>query len=211
MLSVVSMTIDAAADNPNATATIQGNRVIASSFPPGATVVFYCVALVGDGYNTTTRSFVARLTDDDRDGSITCEYPGALPFRSVWIVVNEANGDYALTSPRGFYHADGPQPAFRKHAALVDEVGWPGRVTYLLYVHPGKGAWTSFSIDGRDDADGTSDYVTSFALSRLKPVQKDNPDKPSDLKPGGTLFIVDGQELTSTALKLDGAMLNGAK
>jgi hypothetical protein len=209
-LALAWASLAAAGDAKAPVLTIQGNHVIASSFRPGSTIVFYSVALVGDGYSTATKTRNARVTDDDHDGTVVFDVPEAMPFRSVWIAVDEANGDYAVSSPAGYFRKNGSQPELRKHGAAVDELAIAGHVTYLLYVHPGKGAWTAFAVDGGDDSDGKVDYVTSINLSALRPLQPDNHDKPTELKAGGTLFIVDGYDLRTSALKLDGAMLNGA-
>jgi hypothetical protein len=193
------------------TLTVHENHVTASGFPPNSTIIIYGVTLAADGYSTSTKVRFARLADDDRDGSVTFDYPGVLPFRSVWIAVNETNGDYVIGSPAGYHWTPGPAASFRRHGATVDEIRWRGRFSYLLYVHPENGAWIANAIDGRDDADGLRDYVTSIALATLKPVQVENTKKPTELKPGGTLFIINGEDLQILALKLDGATLNGVR
>ena len=198
--------------NSKPVVTIDGKRVIASNFSPGSTLVFYAVYIAGDGYSTATRSQTFRVTDDDKNGSVEIEVPGKMPFRSVWIAVDERNGEYAVVSPAGYQTKAGPPPSLRKHGSAVDEIGWPGYGSYLLYVHPGKGAWTGQTFDGNtSDADGRADYVTSFALAALRPVVAGNSDKPADLTPGGTLFIVDAFSLKTFVAKVDGGLLNGAR
>jgi hypothetical protein len=103
-----------AQQNAQPALSVQNDRVIATGFTAGATIVFYSVALIGDGYSTSTQSRSARITDDDNDGSVTFNYAGRVPFRSVWIAANEANGDYAVASPQGYHHKNGVEPTLHQ-------------------------------------------------------------------------------------------------
>jgi len=200
-----------AQNNKGPALTIEKNRLVASNFSRGSIVIVFSVASEGEGYYSTTRPRVMRLPDADNDGTIVFNHPDPFPLRSVWIAVDERNGDFALASPEGYTPVVARAPSLRKHDAVVDEIDWPSHAAYLLYIHPGKGAWTGFSSDATPASHNPGDYLSSLTLTQLHPLLKGNTDKPSQITPGGTLFLVDAYDLRMSAVKVDGAMIGGAK
>jgi len=203
----------AGADRPNTPVlTVERDRLVAANFTPGATVVAVCICMEAQGAYSSTSMRVMRLTDTSRVGTIVFPLRNPANLRSVWIAIDERAGDVATASPRGFSPLQGEPPGLRKRNDVLDAIDWPAHAAYLVYVHPGKAILVGFANDATP-ADGKSrgNYTSSFALSELKPLLPNNTDKPVDIKPGGTLLLVDAFDLRTTSVKVDGAMIGGAK
>jgi len=198
--------------NQSPALTFEPSQIVASNFTPGAPVIAISIAFVGKGYSSTTSVKVMGGVDSDHDGTVLLPHPNPVPLRSIWIAIDRRNADFAVASPRGYQPPQGKPPVFHKHNAAVDEIEWESHAAYLVYAHPGGGIWTGFAGDGAMEPgvrrDGTN--RTSFLLSSLQPLLDDNDKKPDEIKPGGTLFLVDAYDLHTTVVKVDGAMLGGA-
>lgn len=201
-----------AEQNHQPTLVIEKNRITASGFTPGAAVIAFTVASVHVRYDNVRRVGALRHVDTDKDGTVVFEFIDPIPSRSIWIAVDEQRGDFAIAAPAVFDLRKGSPIALRKHNQLVDEISWPSHAAYLLYVHPGLGAWTGYANDAAPgDGQAAGSFIASFPLDQLQPLYKGNDNHPKEIKPGGTLFIVDAFDLTVTATRVDGAMIGAAK
>ena len=100
------------------------------------------------------------LADSDGDGVVTLTVQSAVPFRSVFAVVDQTSGGYAVKTPNGFpvlpLLEDGSQPL-----VMVDgqrQISVQKSQVQMLLVRPGVGVWNRLLSDGRPaDGDGLAD------------------------------------------------------
>jgi hypothetical protein len=187
-----------------------GRRVTASNITPGGQVVYFAAAYVPEGWKSTILRWSEVVTDDDRDGTVTLDAGRDVPAKSAWVVADMTNGHFAAAAPGDMPLRQVPfdKRSLRKNAKGDLELFLHSTpFLELLYVHPGKGAWTGNASDSSpDDADGTIDGITGFALSTARPLAGEA--APKDFAPGGILIAIDLYRLQVVAERLDGQMLN---
>lgn len=191
--------------------TFEGRVVTASNVTPGGDVVFFAVGLVPTGWQSTVMRWSQAVSDDDRDGTVTYDAGAEVPCKSIWIAAELTNGHFAVAAPPGcpLRQVALDSRSFKKSAKGELELFLHARPYLdLLYVHPGKGAWTISAADSfPTDADGESNGVTAIALSGARSLTGDG-TKAKDFVPGGILIAIDLYKLDVVAERLDAKMLN---
>jgi len=209
------VTRSAGAD-PGLTVTLGAHTVSASGLSRGGTAVFFAVLhepIPGAYMNRVSR--IARVVvDDDHDGVVTLDLGRAIPAISTWAVVEPQNGHYGLATGGRFALRTVPiaPDALRKGAGgAIDRIAFDHASLDLLYVHPGKGAWTWSAMDGdpATDVDRESG-VTAVSLSKARPVGG-GPQGITDLALGGTLVAIDPDRMEIAIVQIDGKLIGGAR
>lgn len=198
---------------PEVTITFGPSSVTAAGITPGKSAAFFASGLIPDGPHQQIVRWRQIVSDDDHDGSVTLPVDGGAPRFTIWAVVDLTNGRYAVASPPEFHPrvTELPHGAFRRSAGAnaVDQFGFDHAVLDLLYVHPGRGAWTWNAVDGRVLDRDASNGITLVAAGDGTPLGDTN-GKASEFTAGGVLVAIDWFNLEVLALPLDGAVLGGA-
>jgi hypothetical protein len=203
---------DAALSSP--TLSFTSTTVAGAGFQPGSTVVFFAVGLVPNGYESAVYRW-SRSTMADVAGVATFDSQATIPCKSIWVAVSTSDAHYAVAAPPNcpLRMVTAPlRPLKRSAAGAIDLFGHGRASIDFLYVHPGAGAWTGFAYDGASDSDGDgkADGVATVRLTSLKPVPGAS-GPPAEFLPGGVIFAIDYHRLDIAVVRLDGAMLSGAR
>jgi len=200
----------AAAPRPVVSVDVQKNQVVASELTPGTQALVYGYGAVTTGYDRSFVEWHEIITDDDHDGRITYTPAQAIPWRSMWVVVDLRNAHFGVGAPAGYQIATPPKPrAFKKSASgLLDEITTVAPWISGVYVHPGGGVWLVSASDGMgEDADGKRDGLTSVTLPAFTALTPAG-DRPKEFTPGGVLIVVDPFHMRLDSVQLDGSVLN---
>jgi len=199
---------------PDLTLTFGTNAVTADGITPGQAAVFFASGLAPDGAQQRIVRWKDVVSDDDRDGRVTLTLNDPVPLVTVWAVVDLTDGRYAVGSPEGFHAhlARLPAGAFRhgSGSSVVDLFGFDHPVLDLLYVHPGRGAWTWIAVDGRLLDRDAGNGITLIAAGDGTPLGDVHGKPPSEFTPGGVLVAIDWYHMDVLATRLDAAVLGGA-
>jgi hypothetical protein len=169
--------------------------------PKGAVVVVSFGRGTSAAGGIAVRVFREYVKDDDGDGVITVLPGYAIPFRSVWVVVDFESGQYAIASPADFSAVTGE---LSLNAMKEDEVGGTAflemdRVrTALLLVRPGKDAWFHVGHLGREgDAkkSGERDALTLAFADGVSLLPESKSKGPKHLQRGDVLIAIDPGQL----------------
>jgi hypothetical protein len=197
------------------TVTFGPNSVTAAGITPGKSVVFFASGLAPDDEQQRVIHYQQVVADDDRDGRVTATLDEPVSPVTMWVVVDLADGRYAVASPGPYGRVVNPIPsgAFRRggSSSAVDLFGLAHPVLDVLYVHPGLGAWTWIAADGRGLDRGPADGVTLIAAGDAKAVGDPHGKAPGEFAPGGILIAVDWYHMEVVAARLDAALLGGGR
>jgi hypothetical protein len=212
---LLSVAVPVAAD-PGLTITLGAHTVTASGLSRGSSAVFFAVLhepIPGAYMNRVSR--LARvIEDDDRDGVVILDLGRAIPAISVWAVVEPQNGHYGITTGGRFALTTVPIPpdALRRGAGgVIDRIAFDHASLDLLYVHPGKGAWTWSAMDGDPATDAAGQGgITAVSLSNARPVGG-GVQGITDLALGGTLVAIDPDRMEIAIAHIDGKLIGDAR
>ena len=213
LLVVAGQTPVYAAGEKNAPVLAFDGRVIkATDVTPGGQVVFFAVGLVSNGFRSTVMRWSQVVSDDDHDGAVTFDAGQTIPCRSIWAVAEIANGHFAIAAPPGcpLRQAGALSARAFRHRTNGNLDGFLHERPYLdlLYVHPGKGAWTVRAADGSPtDADSKSDGVTTVTLAGARSLLS-NGTPPASFVPGGILVAIDFYGFDVVAERLDAKLFS---
>jgi len=206
----------AATADPGLTITLGAHTVSASGLSHGSSAVFFAVLHepIPGAYMDRISRLAKVLVDDDRDGVVTFDLGRPIPATSVWAVVEPQNGRYGMAAGRRLdvKIVSIPSDALRKGAGgVIDRIAFGHPSLYLLYVHPGEGAWTWTATDGDPvtDADGHNG-ITVVSLNKAQPVGGGLPGI-TDLALGGTLVAIDPDRMEIGTVHIDGKLIGGAR
>jgi hypothetical protein len=100
-LAAASPTVTAA-DQSRITVQVSAKEIVASGVSPGSDVYLFGGLQVGHGFYSTLMTVDLTASDDDHDGVVRFAYPKGVPLRSVWIAVDQRNGDIGAGVPAGY-------------------------------------------------------------------------------------------------------------
>jgi hypothetical protein len=196
------------------TLSFGANTVTADGITHGKAAVFFATGLVPDDEQQRIVRWRKIVSDDDGDGRVSLALDGGVTRSTIWAVVDLTDGRFAIGSPPGFYprFTRIPNAAFRHSggSAAVDLFGFDHPVLDLLYVHPGLGAWTWNAVDGRSLDRDRPNGVTLIAAGDGTPLG-DTRGKRDEFSPGGILVAIDWYHMEVLAIRLDAAILGGAR
>lgn len=211
--SILLLTGRAGADD-NLTVKFGQHTITASGLAPGSSAVFFGIAQVPipHAYMNRVQRWAVIVDDARHDGTVTLDLKQDVPPTSVWAVVDLRNAHYATVSGPGVRLRETAldNPLRKGFSLAVDRFAFDHGYLELLYVHPGLGAWTMSGIGGttanRDEPKGS----TVVSLTDAKPVGS-NISKPAAFVPGGILVAVDFTRLDVAVVRLDSAIIGGAR
>jgi hypothetical protein len=203
-----------AAAAPDLTVTLGQHMVTASGLTPGSAAVFFGIAQVPmpHAYMNRIQRWAVVVDVGGHDGTATLDLKEDVPLRSMWAVVDLRNAHYGTVSGPGMglreIALDNP---LRKGTSLaVDTFSFDHSYLDLLYVHPGLGAWTWSALGGVNPDHGDKYGSTVVALVDAKPLGSSGV-RPSSFVPGGILVAVDVTRMEIAVVRLDGALIGGAR
>jgi hypothetical protein len=202
-VALVALPLGAAAATGPPTIRFEPQAVVASGLTPGGQVVWFGVAReIADEVTTMVRRD-AIAADDDRDGTVRLELTREVPWKSVWIAVDLATGEYAAAAPEGYPLRLVPW----RGMGILQGQGGPDRIeearsfVELLVVRPELGAWGYTAGDGGPrDEDGVPDNRLRMALERVVPIGA-SPAPPERLQPTDLVALVDASLLEVTIVR----------
>lgn len=192
---------------------IEKRRVVATGVVPGARVVFFSLGLHTDGYDSSVRRWATIVADEDRDGTATLDTSTDVPWQSIWIVVDLRNSQYSVTTPAGYpLRVIEPRSnAFRKRSTAIDAFLSERAFVDALYVSANGRAWAATAMDGyASDADQASDGRVLLATSQMEALDGGS-EKPLEFAPAGLFFAIDISRMDVLAMRLNSAVLGGAR
>jgi hypothetical protein len=143
------------------------------------------------------------LTDEDGDGAVRLDLDRDVPFRSVWVAVDLATGQFATTTPAGYplrlvaWQGSG----LERGASRSDRVDDARSFAEVLLVRPGVGAWQLTVGDGGgNDDDGAADGRIAAALDHMTPVAGTVPP-PSRFDPSDVVVLIDPNRMELTVVR----------
>ena len=158
------------------------------------------------------------VEDTDGDGRVELVWEeGALPYQSVWVVVDSLTGEYAYGVPPGMSLRE---IVIGLSDLVIDQTS--GEVVgvnqshcrYLegLLVSPGAGVWAITSGDGPpNDGDGVADGKIMIHFQQMR-TSSGSLDAPEYAGPGDIVVVVDALELRIGVYRIgDKAALAGAE
>jgi hypothetical protein len=179
----------------NTTLEFQNGAVVAR-VSRGAKTAWFAVESFRGAYRTRTTERRFLLSDDDNDGIVRVD-TGA-QGEAIWMVIDLANGDYAVGAPPNIEARRKPLP----QSSIVPpgngrgaQVSYPGGVLVFWLARPGVGAW-AFMVEDGDTAAGdtASDGQLTPLLTALTPVG-DSPPAPAEFRKGDVIAVVSPETL----------------
>jgi hypothetical protein len=196
------------------TVTMGQHTVTASGITPGGSVAFFGIAQVPMPHAYMNRiqrwSVIVEVTG--HEGTATLDLNQDVPPMSVWAVVDLGNAHYATASGPGLglREVELSNPFRKGQSGTIDTFAFDHSYLDLLYVHPGRGAWTWSALAGLHPDRGDRYGSTVVTLSDAKPLGSSGPP-PSSYVPGGILVAVDVTRMEIAVARLDGAILDGVR
>jgi len=173
--------------------TFEDQAVVANGVTPNGQVAWFSVARESDDEHMATVTPRAAVVTDTGSGQVSFPLDQAVPFKSIWIAIDLASGDFTVAAPDGF---------------PLNQVNWRGvgllrgqgqadqmqdaRVTAFVFVaRPGVGAWEMYLADGgASDADGAIDGKLTSSLDQLQPIGT-SPAAPTRFDPHDIVALID--------------------
>jgi len=178
--------------------SISGSEIDVEGIAPGGEALLFGVARATENYAITAHRTTMVLEDSDLDGTVTFDYGGTVPLRSVWLGIDLATGEHAEASPVGFSSRELPWPPQAIPAAL-NRLELDNALLQVVLVRPraaapsneAHGVWTVRTGDGGlADSDGTQNGRVRVELSDFKSVDGSG-SPPKQVTPEDRLFVID--------------------
>jgi hypothetical protein len=171
--------------------------------PKGQAVLFGMTREVAEDDVATVSRRSQVLTDDDGDGTVRLDLDSDVPFRSVWVAVDLATGQFTTAAPEGYplRQVSWRGAGIDRSASRADRVEDQRTFAEVLLVRPGVGAWQLTVGDGSDsDDDGAADGRIAAALDRMTAVAGTVPP-PSRFDPSDVVVLIDPNRMELTVVR----------
>jgi hypothetical protein len=184
--------------------SFEKNAVVVAGITSKGQAVLFGVAreIAEDDVATLVRRSQV-LTDDDGDGTVRLDLGKEVPFRSVWVAVDLATGQFTTAAPEGYpLRLVGWQGSgIERGAARSDRVEDVRTFAEILLVRPGVGAWQITVGDGSSsDDDGAADGQIAAALDRMTAVAG-TAAPPSRFDPTDVVVLIDPNRMELTVVQ----------
>jgi hypothetical protein len=182
---------------------------------PGSSVIYFAVGLYPTGYEARQAKWSSVVDDTNNDGTTVLTVTEGVPWKSIWVAVDLANGHYGVASPPGFP----ARTATGNGVDLLKASG--GNVTRLarahrltqqaLWVKPGEAAYVATITDGTaSDTDGHVNGQISFDAASMTRLTGATATLHENFEVGGTVFLLDSDRLDLMVFQLDEAAIQAA-
>jgi hypothetical protein len=193
---LVSVALPAFADQSRIAVQVGAQEIVVTGVSPGADVYLFAGLQVGHVYYSALRSVDMTASDDDRDGIVRFAYPAGVPLRSVWIAIDQRNGDIGAGVPAGYtlrMSTIPPGAWKRKGPDGIDTLAIDHRALEYLLVHPGQGGAWRWQADqgGARDEDGVDDGILTISPAHMRRSKKNGPPAPHAFSGGDLLIAID--------------------
>jgi len=203
-----------AAGNQAISIALGARSVTATGLSPGTTAVLFAVGQqpIPDAYMNRVQRW-AVVADADRSGKVVFELSDDVPTIAIWVVADTRNGEIGISTGDRFGIRPVPilRNTLRRSTASgdIDRFSFDRSYLALLYVHPGKGAWTWSAMDGgAGDTDGSNGSSTiDFAKARPLIAKSNAPQ----IVPGGLLVAIDYMNMEVAVIRVDATTIGGAR
>jgi hypothetical protein len=188
-----------------------GHEVTVSGLTPGGGAILFGVGLQPTGQYTLTYRWSGSAEDTDNDGAVVMDTGREIPGPTIWCAADARTADFVVVTPGGRpFTATTLRPdAFRRRGNDVTQFAFDHPSLDLLYLEPGRGAWSCTESDGSVTDDDGPNGVTTLSIARCQPIGG-GAGKAQAFHPGGVLVAIDMIRLEAIAMRLDGAVLGGA-
>jgi hypothetical protein len=185
----------AVADQSRVSVQVNAKEIVVSGVSPGADVYLFGTLQEGHDFYSSLLTVDLTASDDDRDGVVRFAYPKGVPLRSVWIAVDERNGDIGAGVPPGYTLRMTSIPAGawkRKSGAAIDALAIEHKALEYLVVHPGQDVWRWEADQGsKRDEDGLNDNIVTVSPGSMRPGTKGKGAPPKTFSAGDVVVAVD--------------------
>ncbi|MGN6186869.1 MAG: hypothetical protein ACTHQM_24810 [Thermoanaerobaculia bacterium] len=174
---------------------VNAKEIVVSGVSPGTDVYLFGGLQVGREFYTTLMAVDLIATDEDRDGVVTFAYTKGVPLRSVWVAVDQRNGDLGVGVPAGYtlrMRTIPPGAWKRKSGTSIDALAIEHRALEYLLVHPGQGVWRWQADQGsKRDEDGLNDNVVTVSPASMRRADKKNDNASATFGSGYLMVAID--------------------
>ena len=197
VLAVVAMVIcwPALADQSRITVQVSAKEIVVSNVSPGTDVYLFGALQEGRGFYSSLLTVDLTASDDDRDGIVKFAYAKGVPLRSVWIAVDQRNGDIGAGVPSGYtlrMTSIPPGAWKRKSGPGIDALAIEHKALEYLVVHPGQDAWRWEADQGsKRDEDGLNDNIVTVSPGSFLPGKKGKGKPPNIFSASDVVVAVD--------------------
>lgn len=197
VLAVVAIfaALPALADQSHITVQVNAKEIVVSNVSPGSDVYLFGTLQEGQGFYSSLLTVDFTATDDDRDGVVKFAYPKGVPLRSVWIAVDQRNGDIGAGVPSGYTlrMTSIPPGAWKKQKGQsFDALSIEHKALEYLFVHPGQDVWRWEADQGsKRDEDGLDDNIVTVSPGSFLPGKKGKGKPPKTFTAGDVVIAVD--------------------
>lgn len=186
--------------------TFEPQALLVTGLAPGGEIAYLSVARESTGFAGSVVRREGRLRDEDQDGAVRIGLEGAVPWRSIWVVVEVGTGAVVAGTPEGYPLRDAAGGGFAVAlAGVYTRLGASGDLSHLLVVRPGTGAWVATLEDGAAaDEDGGANGTIVSDLATLEPLAN-GPPAPLALLPGDRVIAIDSSAMAWSLEVVGGA------
>lgn len=169
-------------------------RITATGAKHGARVLFFGIARVNDGYYSHVVRHKTIVSDDDRDGIVTLELNGGVPFKSIWAAIDLESGAYLIGTPPGYpQRVKGTEAPVKRVDGRLERIETSGGTAELLVVRRNVGAWHLTVIkDSPLDANRWTEEPIAVDVRKLKSIDREVAT-PTELQHGDVVIAIDPQ------------------
>lgn len=184
--------------------SFEKSAVVATGLSPGGPVVWFAVERRVDPDYSADIVPRYRVTQAEVDGTARLDLERDVELRSIWVVVDQNEGAYAVASPEGYRvgRLDTSRTSLEARGEAEPDAILDSRPFLLgLAVRPGAGAWTFGGGDGGpSDEDQENNGRLSFALSGLQALPG-SPEAPAKVAGSDLWFVIDPLRMQISTLK----------
>lgn len=142
------------------------------------------------------------VTDTDGDGSVRFETPEDIEPERLWVIVDQATGDYLVRRTDGDSLHIPPGQVKHEKDDRGGKLTIAGRAAHVLLIRPGEDTWRDMVGDGGDaDADASANGTTVIHADKLKGFKKADA-KAKGFDKNDTVVVIDPLTLAVYASRI---------
>lgn len=184
---------------------VEGAHLRVDGATPSSDIVVVSAIRETSRYRVVSMDRVVRALRSDATGVADYDYGRDIPVASIWAVVDQRSGAYAIVTPADYPRREREfTGTILKHATpaeAIDQLTTNGLIALMLLVRPGNGggSWFANASDGAvndDDREANGEVLTATTLFDSISGKEKGPKK---LKKDDVLILIDPFEMTFSA------------